>query len=120
MLENLYTKYLNPNLQDYLIPINDNVPQTFTHRFGDGRVFYVFLKYNRTLDNWIMDIYLYQSQQYIPQATCVILQFGLDLLSQYKYLNLGEFYVFSKNPEIEYSPNATTLNSQYYYIWRHN
>ena len=33
MLENLFEKYSNPNLETYIISINDNVPQTFTHRF---------------------------------------------------------------------------------------
>lgn len=119
MLENLYAKYLNPNLGNYIISINDNVPQTFTHRFSDGRVFWVFIKYNRTLDNWVMDIYLYENQGYIPQATCIVLQFGLDLLSQYKYLNLGEFYVFSNEPETQYSPDYQSLN-KYIYLWRHS
>lgn len=119
MLENLFEKYSNPNLETYKISINDNVPQTFTHRFSDGRVFYVFIKYNRTLDNWAMDIYLYERREYIPQAMGVVLQFGLDLLSQYKYLNLGEFYVFSKEPETQYSPNYSNLN-KYIYIWRHS
>lgn len=117
--ENLFKKYANDALDTYVILINDNVPQTFTHRFNDGRVFMISLKYNRPLDNWSMDILLRENQTYIPQALNTILQSGLNLLSQYKYLNLGEFYVFTYNPEDEYSPSYNTLN-KYIYVWRHS
>lgn len=117
----LFSKYMNPKLFTHNINIQNNAPQIFTHKFSSGRVFVIVLKYNGILQNWVMDIYEQLSvRETKPMVLGIVLQYGLDLLSQYKYLGLGEFYVFSKNPPEFDSPTYNTLNSQFIYIWRHD
>lgn len=121
MAVNLFSKYAGDYLETISLDIQNNAPQTFTHKFSNGRVFNIYLRYNNTLDNWVLDIYEQLSAEDIkPVVLGIILQYGLDLLSQYKYLGLGELYVFSKNPPEFDSPSYNTLNSQFIYIWRHD
>lgn len=117
---NLYEKYFDTSLQSFYIPIGDNVPQRFTHIFEDGRIFSCYLKYNRLLDNWILDIYLIENEIYYPYALNITLQYGLDMLSQYKYKQLGELYLFPNNPNENYSPSYNNLNTGFILLWRHN
>lgn len=112
--------YSNKDFQTLDLTLEQNVPQTFSHIFGDGRVFQVNIRYNKCLQNWFMDIYQQDGVNLIPMALNIVLNFGLDLLSQYKYKNLGEFYVISKNPPDFDSPTYNDLNLHFLYIWRHN
>lgn len=119
-IDNLFIKYMNKNFGTFSLPIVSNSPQTFTHRFADGRVYTVFIKYNRMFNQWLMDISLQNGETDTLQVSNVTLLFGLDLLSQYKYKYLGEFYVIPKNYTENDSPEYYNLNNGFYYIWRHN
>lgn len=119
-LENLFSKYANQTYNAYIITINESTPQTFTHTFADGRVFQVFLRYNRQVDMWVMDIYLQISDTELQsQVLGVPLCFGLNLFASFKYLNLGEFYVFPKDYRNTDSPSYNNLADQFIYVWRH-
>lgn len=109
------------SLGNYFIQLNTNLPQKFTTRFNDGRVFTVFIHYNRALANWFMDIYLQTDNGNLePQALNIMLVWGLDLLMQFRYKNLGEFYVYSKNAKEFDSPTFNDLNLNFVYLWRHS
>ena len=109
------------SLSSFVLSLNTNRPQTFTTRFGDGRVFTVFIHYNRCLDNWLMDIYLQTTDgRYQPEVMGIELSWGLDLLMPYRYKQLGEFYIYSKNIQEYDAPTYNDLNSNFIYIWRHN
>lgn len=118
MYEELIYNYMNETYSYNIITIKTNRPQKITQSFPDGRVFTVYIRYNRSLSNWFLDIYKQDGINLIPQALNIMLECGLDLLSQYKYRNLGEFYVFSKNPMDFDSPTYNTLSTQFYYVWR--
>lgn len=126
-MENLdIQKYINFNKMDlslgnYFIQLNTNLPQQFTTRFKDGRVFTVFIHYNRAFANWFMDIYLQgENGNLEPQALNIMLEWGLDLLLPYKYKDLGEFYVYSKNAKEFDSPTFNDLTNNFIYLWRHS
>lgn len=100
--------------------IQNNAPQTFTHKFSDGRVFVLKMRYNKTLDNWVLDIYQQlDNNETEPMALGILMESGLDVLSQFKYKDLGELYIIPKvYLEID-SPTYNTLNSQFCYLWGH-
>lgn len=120
MEETIIYKYMNKELENFELAIVSNAPQTFTHRFVDGRVYTVFIKYNRMFNQWLMDISLQNGDTDTLQVSNIALTFGLDLLSQYKYKYLGEFYVVPKNYTENDSPEYYNLNNGFYYIWRHD
>lgn len=117
--ENLYQKYMNTDLETFSIPINSNVPQRFTHRFNNGRIIIVKIRYNKPFQNWVIDFYEDGTEE-TPLVLGVELNFGLDLLSSFGYKELGEFYVFPMNPREYTNPTYNDLNTNFYYIWRHN
>lgn len=118
-----YAKFnkMDTSLNDQIITITDNVPQKITQRFNDGRVFTVFIHYNKAFENWIVDFYQQSTDgQLVPIVTGILLEWGLDLLMPYRYLNLGEFYVYSKNPSEFDAPTYNDLNLNFIYLWRHS
>lgn len=112
---------MDSSLQSYQITLVGNVPQTITTRFQDGRVFVVFIHYNTIFSNWFLDIYLQDvNGELQPQALGMMIEWGLNLFAQYRYLNLGEFYIYSKNPDLYDAPTYNDLATNFIYIWRHN
>lgn len=112
---------MDSSLQTYEITLVGNIPQTITTRFQDGRVFVVFIHYNTIFSNWFLDIYLQDvNGELKPQALGMMIEWGLNLFAQYRYLNLGEFYVYSKNPDLYDAPTYNDLATNFIYIWRHN
>lgn len=108
-------------LISYPISITNNMPQTITTRFQDGRVFVVFIHYNTILENWFLDLYLQDINGDLqPQVLGLMIEWGLNLFAQYRYLNIGEFYVYSKNPNLYDAPTYNDLSVNFYYIWRHS
>lgn len=118
-MENLFAKYCNREYGSFVLPIYDNTPQAFTHKFKDGRVMSVYIKYNKCLNNWLMDIYQQQGEDYILICSNIVLNYGLDLFSHLKYKDIGEFYVFPYSPKEYDSPEYNNLNNKFWYIWRH-
>lgn len=109
------------NLNAYDLMITNNTPQTITARFQDGRVYIVFIHYNTILENWFLDLYLQDiNGEPQPQVLGLMIEWGLNLFAQYRYLNIGEFYVYSKNPNLYDAPTYNDLSVNFYYIWRHN
>lgn len=118
---NLFALYANPNLSSHQITFQTNTPKLSTVRFDDGRVYQIEIKYNRMTDMWVINVYLqvFNGQiVLIPQVLGIPLCFGLDLFANYKYLNIGEFYVFPVEYRKYDSPSYNTLVGQFIYIWR--
>ena len=118
-LPNLFEEYMDIQYQTFELSINANLPQRFTHRFVNGRIIVVYIRYNKPFQNWIIDFYE-QGEVETPIVLGVELHYGLDLLSSFKYKDIGEFYVFPLNPREFDSPTADDLNTNFVYVWRHN
>ena len=105
---------------NYLIPIAQNLPQTFTKTIN-GRTIKVAIQYNRFLDNWFMYFAELVNDQEIPLVSGTPLVTGVNIIQQFPHKNIGEsFIVYQQEPSLKYDhPQATTLNSKFIYIWKH-
>lgn len=106
---------------NYNIPIAQNLPQTFT-KFVNGRTVKVAIIYNKLLDNWLLYFAELVNDQEIPLVSGVPLVTGVNILQQFPHKKLGDsFIVYQADPSVEFdAPQATTLNSQFIYIWNHD
>jgi len=105
---------------NYSLPISQNLPQTFT-KIINGRVIKVAIQYNKALDNW----FLYFAELVDDTENVLVsglsLVTGVNLIAQFPHKNIGiDFFVYHREPGIEFDyPQATTLNSKFVYIWKH-
>ena len=106
---------------DYNIPIAQNRPQTFT-KFVNGRTIKVAIQYNKLLDNWFLYFAELVNDRENVLVSGITLVPGVNILQQFEYLNIGDsFIVYQNDPSVEFDyPQATSLNSQFVYIWNHD
>lgn len=117
--QGLIQKYYNENYGTAIIKVVNNSPTKFTQNIN-GKTIVVYIHYNWTMDDWIIDFYeLLSDNSESPLATGLLLVPSLNLLISKQYLGIGEFYIVALTQQKDESPSYNDLAQQFEILWRY-
>lgn len=117
--QKLIEKYYNENYGTAIIKVVSNSPTKFTQNIN-GKTIVVYIHYNWTMDDWIIDFYeLLSDNSESPLITGLLLVPYLNLLISRAYLQLGEFYIVPLTQQKDEIPSYNDLSQQFQIFWRY-
>lgn len=77
--------------------------------------------YEVNTDSYYMNIEKYINGKFVEIVNCVKLTLGIDLFMQYRYLNLGKFFIIPATDKLyRKDPSSKTIKSNYFILWEHD
>lgn len=107
-------------MKTYQFNFPTNSSYCFMH-VVNGTYLKVHILYDVHTDSYYMNIDKYQNNAFKNIINSIKLVTGIDIFIQYKYLNLGKFFVIpSTDTQYRNDPKASTIQNCYFIIWEHD
>lgn len=107
-------------MKTYQFDFPSNKSHSFTH-LVNGIYYKVHILYDTHTDSYYMNIDKYNNTKFENIINSIRLSTGIDLFIQYRYLNLGKFFVIpATDKQYRNDPKASTIKTNYFILWEHN
>lgn len=104
----------------YKFDFPTNASFNFTHLVNNVK-YKIHILYNSYSNDYYMDIDKFENGSYKNILNSIKVALGVNLFLQYKYLNLGDFYIIPVSSKVQkHEPDAATIKDNYFILWEHN